>query len=192
MRDPAGRRSRRADARPAGSLPARAADRRRREVRGARRDSRRLRRGAATGARPAARCARHRVPAAGLAGVARDSPRARPRVIPKSRGASVRRNRCARLRRPAPPMRWRSRFPAIASCATTAACRVIAGASSASVRCSTARRARTKRRRMNAADEGGAIVNRRARGCAPAAMRRSRPGRSSRGWTRSISARTGS
>ena len=99
-------------------------------------NGRRLRRGAAPRPRPAARRARHRVPAARLAGAARDPGRARPRATPRSPSASARRTRCAPWRRPAPRTRWRSRSRAIASCAATARCRAIAGASSASARCS--------------------------------------------------------
>ena len=47
--------------------------------------------------------------------------------------------RCARSPRPAAPIRSRSRSPAIGWCAPTAASRAIAGASSASASCSTAR-----------------------------------------------------
>jgi AraC family transcriptional regulator of adaptative response/methylated-DNA-[protein]-cysteine methyltransferase len=40
--------------------------------------------------------------------------RAVPRAMPRSRRASARRVRCARWRRPAPPTRWRWRFPVTA------------------------------------------------------------------------------
>ena len=51
--------------------------------------------------RPAARRARHRLPAARLAGAARDPGRRRPRAMPRSPRASARRRRCAPWRRPA-------------------------------------------------------------------------------------------
>ena len=58
----------------------------------------------------------------------------------KSPGASARRRRSVPSPAPVLPMRWRWRFPVIAWCATTADWRAIAGASSASAPCSSARR----------------------------------------------------
>ena len=100
------------------------------------RQGRRLRRGARARPRPAARRARHGLPAAGLAGAARD-PGGQDRELRRDRrDGSARRKRCARWRRPAPPTRSRWRSPATASCARTARSPAIAGASSASGRCS--------------------------------------------------------
>src|SRR3984957_15395176 len=61
-------------------------------------------------------------------------------AIPRSRAGSARPKRCARSPAHAPPMRWRWRSPAIASCATTAPCPAIAGASSGNAHCSIAKR----------------------------------------------------
>jgi methylphosphotriester-DNA--protein-cysteine methyltransferase len=68
LRHPVRRRSGHAVARPAGPVPEGAADRRRPRVRAHGRKGGRLRRGTGTGLRSAARCARHRLPAARLAG----------------------------------------------------------------------------------------------------------------------------
>ena len=95
----------------------------------------RLRRGAGAGARPAARCARHRVSAAGLAGAARDSGR-RDRELcrdrPAHRPANGRAGGGAGLRIER-ALRWPSH--AIAWCGTTARSPAIAGAWSASAPC---------------------------------------------------------
>ncbi len=101
--------------RAATAFSARRADRRRRRVRAARRPGRRPRRGAACRARPAARRARHRVPAACVAGVARDP--AGPhrelrrdrephrRAEGSARGRAGLRREPARRRDPVPPCR---------------------------------------------------------------------------------------
>ena len=101
LRDPAGRRSRRAGARPSGPLPAGRADRRRRRVRAAGGEGGGLRRGARPRPGPAARRARHGLPAARLAGAAGDPGRARPRATARSPAASARPRRCGRWRGPA-------------------------------------------------------------------------------------------
>ncbi len=127
-------------ARAAGPLSQGRARRRRRGFERLRREGRGLRRDARRRSRPAARRARHRVPAARVAGAARASPPARPRPMARSRAASARPTRCARSARPAPPTRSRSPSPATAWCASTAGFPAIAGASSASARCWSARR----------------------------------------------------
>ena len=68
------------------------------------------------------------------------SPPAGRRATPRSRVASARPGRCARWRTPVPPIISRSRSPATAWCATTADSRAIAGESSGSGRCWSARR----------------------------------------------------
>ena len=143
VRDPAGRRSGSAGARSAGSLSARRVDRRRRGVR-------------ADWSRKVVGFVE--APASGLdlpldvrgtafqqrvwQALRGDPARGARRATRRSRHASARRNRCARWRRPAPRMRSRWRFPAIAWCATMAGSRATAGASSASAHCWIARRAR--------------------------------------------------
>ena len=99
----------------------------------------RLRRGAGQRPRPAPRHPRHRLPAAGLGGAARHPGRARRRPTRRSPAPSARRRRCGRSPAPAAPTRSRSPSPATGWCAPTARCRAIAGASSASARCSTGR-----------------------------------------------------
>ena len=139
LRHHARRRSGRARARLAGPLPARRAHRRRREFRAHGRRGRRPRRGARPKPRSAARHPRHRLPAEGLAGAARH-PAGQDGDLRRDRARrSAGRRRCARSPRPAPPIRSRSRSLAIGWCAPTAACPAIAGASSASASCSTAR-----------------------------------------------------
>ena len=103
------------------------------------REGGRLRRGAGAGPRPAARRARHRVPAARLAGAARDPGRARPRATPRSPRASARRRRCARWRRPARANALAVAIPCHRVVRHDGGCPAIAGASSASARCSSAR-----------------------------------------------------
>ena len=76
----------------------------------------------------------------GCGGLCAKSRSARRSAIPRSRAGSARPKRCARSPAHAPPMRWRWRSPAIASCATTAPCPAIAGASSANAHCSIAKR----------------------------------------------------
>ena len=100
LRHPARRRSRGAGARSAGPLPARAAwsAAMRRSSSWSPRWSASSRR-PRVGTGPAARRARHGVPAARLAGAAGDSGRARPRATPRSPSGSARRRRCARWRR---------------------------------------------------------------------------------------------
>ena len=182
LRDPARRRSRCAGARPAGPLSAGHAGRRRRGVRAARRPGRRLRRGAPARSRPAARRARHRVPAARLAGAARD-PGRRDRELRRDRrphrraavgargGAGLRRQR-AGGRDPLPPR----------GATATARCRATAGASSASARCSSARPAHERARSPSprgtaaAARGRGRRVPRRCR-CGGPTGRRGRFGR---------------
>ena len=70
----------------------------------------------ALGPRSAARRARHGVPAARVAGAARDPGGQHRQLHARSPRASARRRRCAPSRRPAPRTRSRSRFPAIAWC----------------------------------------------------------------------------
>ena len=112
--------------------------------------------------RPAARRARHRVPAARLAGAARDST-GRDRELFRDRNrASARPNRYARWPGPAPRTRWRWRSPATASCAATARSPAIAGVSSASARCSTAKRTGRAAKPSPPADARAAAIARRA------------------------------
>ena len=109
-----------------------AAGRRRRGVRAAGGPGGRAGRGACARARPAARRARHGVPAACLAGAARDPGGSHGNLLEhraKDRRAAVRARRRRSLRGQR-PSRWRSR--ATASCGTTAASRAIDGAWSAS------------------------------------------------------------
>ena len=91
-------------------------------------------------------CAARRSSSASGRRFARSRP-AQPRATPRSPRGSVARRRCGRWRRPAPRTRWRWRFPAIASCAHDGACPAIAGASSASARCSSGRRTHDARQR---------------------------------------------
>ena len=130
----------RARARPRGPVSEGAIRRRRCGVRGLGREGRRLRRGARARARSAARRARDGFPAARVASAARHSVRRNRKLRPDCEPHRRRRKRRAPLRRRAPQIRSPSRFPVIASCGRTAACRATAGASSASVRCSIARR----------------------------------------------------
>ena len=90
LRHHAGRGSGRARAGSAGPLPEGGSDRRRCRIRAPRRRGRRLRGGPEHRLRPAARRARHGLPAARLAGAAGISPPARPPAMPKSPAASAR------------------------------------------------------------------------------------------------------
>src|ERR687891_80650 len=121
VRDPARRRPGRAGARSAGPLSEGTADRRRPRLRAAGRPGGGIRRGAGAGAGSAARCARHRVPAARLAGPAadpgrRDGELCRDRAAHRpaeggARGRAGLRLEPARGRDPMPPRgeeRWRA------------------------------------------------------------------------------------
>ena len=95
----------------AGPLPAAPAGRRRRGLRATGGAGGRLRRGAGARARPAARRARHGLPAARLAGAARDPGRATGELLEHRRARSARRARCARSPAPARPTPHRGGDP---------------------------------------------------------------------------------
>ena len=122
-------------------------------LRAPRGQGRRLRRGAGARPRSAARRARHRVPAARVAGAARRSRPARPPATPRSREriGAPKAVRAVAQACAANAARGRDSLPSRRA-AATAPSRAIAGASSASARCSSARRSRmsTRERRPRA------------------------------------------